>query len=93
MKDIAAMKLAAITGRGTKKDFIDIFFLLQIFSLEEMLGYYLQKFTDETVFTCLKSLTYFPDAETDIPPVMLMDVKWEDVKTSVYKHVQFYLNK
>jgi len=28
LKDIAAMKLAAITGRGTKKDFIDVYFLL-----------------------------------------------------------------
>ena len=29
IKDIAAMKIAAVVGRGTKKDFIDLFFLLR----------------------------------------------------------------
>jgi predicted nucleotidyltransferase component of viral defense system len=33
IEDIAAMKLAAITNRGTKKDFIDLFFLLKQYSL------------------------------------------------------------
>jgi len=41
-QDIVAMKLAAITGRGTKKDFIDIFSLLSFYSLEQMLDFYMQ---------------------------------------------------
>ncbi len=93
MKDIAAMKLAAVTGRGTRKDFIDICFLLQIFTLDEMLEFYMNKFKDGTVFTVLKSLTYFSDAETDIQPVMLIDLKWEDTKIIVNKQVQDYLNR
>ena len=36
LEDIAAMKVAAVIGRGTKKDFIDLFFLLQHFSLQEL---------------------------------------------------------
>ncbi|GHT73813.1 hypothetical protein AGMMS50262_05560 [Bacteroidia bacterium] len=40
LKDIAAMKLSAITNRGTKKDFIDVYTLLQHFSLKEMLDFY-----------------------------------------------------
>jgi len=39
-KDIAAMKLSAITNRGTKKDFIDLYYLLKNHSLEQMLSYY-----------------------------------------------------
>jgi len=39
-KDIAAMKLNAISGRGSRKDFIDLFFLLKEFSLEEMIKFY-----------------------------------------------------
>ena len=42
MKDIAAMKLAAITNRGTKKDFIDMYFLLNHFSLKEIMDFYLE---------------------------------------------------
>ncbi|RLD56450.1 MAG: hypothetical protein DRJ05_11320, partial [Bacteroidetes bacterium] len=45
-KDISAMKLAAITGRGSKKDFIDLYFLLQEFSLERILSFYQEKYYD-----------------------------------------------
>ncbi|MFA6293814.1 MAG: nucleotidyl transferase AbiEii/AbiGii toxin family protein, partial [Victivallales bacterium] len=46
MRDIAAMKLAAITNRGSKKDFIDLFFLLRHFTFSELLGFYQEKFHD-----------------------------------------------
>lgn len=39
-EDIAAMKVNAIIGRGTKKDFIDMAFLLKEFSLSEILRFY-----------------------------------------------------
>ena len=64
------MKLSAITNRGTKKDFIDYYFLLKKFSLNELIGFYLQKYTDAQLFTALKSLTYFEDAENDPMPKM-----------------------
>ncbi len=46
IKDIAAMKLSAITGRGTKKDFVDLYFLLRQYELKEILGFYNEKFSD-----------------------------------------------
>lgn len=33
-KDIAAMKVNAIQGRGTRKDFVDMYFLIQRFGLD-----------------------------------------------------------
>jgi hypothetical protein len=45
IKDIAAMKLNAIAGRGSKKDFIDLYFLLNEFSLEEILSFYEKNIT------------------------------------------------
>lgn len=83
IKDIAAMKIAAIVGRGTKKDFIDLFFLLKQFSLREILDLYLQKYPDGSVFIAMKSLSYFEDAEPDPMPVMFDEVSWETVKQSV----------
>lgn len=82
-KDIAAMKLAAITGRGTKKDFIDLFFLLKKFTLREMLDLYLQKYNDGSELLVLKSLSYFNDAENDELPVMLQSVDWETIKAHI----------
>ena len=69
--DIAAMKLAAITGRGFKKDFIDLHFLLNQLNLKEMLNSYVDKFKDGSLFLVLKSLIYFDDAEEDELPDML----------------------
>ena len=82
-KDIAAMKLAAITGRGTKKDFIDLFYLLKQFTLKEMLSFYENKYADGSVFLVMKSLTYFEDADREQSPVMLQQLDWAEVKTTI----------
>ena len=79
--DIAAMKLAAIAGRGTKRDFVDIFFLLTVLSLKEMLGFYSQKFPDGNSLMIMRSLTYFEDAETDSMPDGLKEkIDWTEIK-------------
>ena len=91
LKDIAAMKLAAVTGRGTKKDFIDIYFLLKQFSLKEMLQCYKSKYADGSEFLVLKSLTYFEDAEPEQEPVMLKSISWQAVKDTVLKEHSAYL--
>lgn len=39
IKDISAMKLSAITGRGTKKDFVDLSFLLEKYSLKQIMNH------------------------------------------------------
>ena len=91
IKDIAAMKIAAVVGRGTKKDFIDLFFLLQQYSLQEILQLYLQKYPDGSLFIALKSLTYFEDAETDPMPVMFEKVNWNDVKARIKQAVASFM--
>ena len=90
VEDIAAMKLAAITGRGSKKDFIDLYFFLKEYSLSELIGFYKSKYFDGSVFLLLKSLTYFNDAENDDPPVMITSIKWNDVKKTILNHVSQY---
>ncbi len=93
IRDIAAMKLSAITNRGTKKDFIDYYFLLQIYSLDELISFYRQKYSEAQLFTSIKSLTYFGDAETDPMPRMLVPIRWDDVKTSIITAVKQYLSR
>ena len=88
LKDIAAMKLAAITGRGSKKDFVDIYFLLKHFSLRELINEYNKKYFDGSEYMVLKSLTYFDDAEEDPIPEMSMDVSWEKVKSKMVSEVK-----
>ena len=91
-KDIAAMKLAAITGRGTKKDFIDLYFLLKQYSLSEIVSFYKNKYADGSVFLVMKSLTYFDDADREQPPVMLKQISWTKAKKAITSAVkQFFI--
>jgi len=91
--DIAAMKISAITGRGSMKDFIDLFYLLKQFSLKEILGFYEQKYSDASIFLAIKSLTYFDDADKDIMPKMFDEINWESIKDEISKQVKNYITK
>lgn len=82
-EDIAALKINAIINRGTKKDFIDIAQLLEVYSLQQILEFYSKKFPNYSNFMAMKSLTYFEDAEQQPMPYMFSNKSWEDVKSEV----------
>jgi hypothetical protein len=86
-KDISAMKLNAIAGRGSKKDFIDLYFLLNKFSLEDILSFYEKKYQDGSIFMVQKSLTYFEDADSQQQPQMFLDFNWETCKQKIIEEV------
>lgn len=88
-RDIAAMKLSAISSRGTKKDFIDLFFLLQKYSLEDVLNFFEKKYSNIKYNKAhlLKSLVYFEDAENDPMPIMKENVEWENVKKNIEEKI------
>lgn len=89
IEDIAPMKLDAISGRGSKKDFFDFYFLLRFFSLEKMLELYLEKYPHQTTFHVLKSLVYFIDAEKDPEPIVIdKTVTWTKVKYEISEAVK-----
>ncbi len=83
LKEIAAMKIGAITARGRRRDFIDIYCLLEHFSLEEMLNFFLQKYKDATLELVIRSLFYFIDADNDLEANCFFDYKWENVKKKI----------
>lgn len=83
LRDIAAMKIDAISSRGTKRDFVDLYFLAKEFGLKEIINFYDQKYKllKTNKFHLLKSLEYFIDAEEDIEPNMLKkDYSWLKIK-------------
>jgi len=81
-RDIACMKVGAIAGRGTKRDFIDLYAVSKHHELEQLLTWFKAKYAqaDYSVVHILKSLTYFDDAEKDPMPDMLVTLTWEQVK-------------
>jgi len=87
LSDIAAMKLNAIAGRGSVKDFIDLFVLLRIFSLRDMLNFYNRKYQDGSEFMVLKSLTFFEDADKEELPQLFIDASWSEIKTRILEAI------
>ena len=87
--DIAAMKLAAIAGRGRKRDFYNLYFMLKEFSMKQMIDFYNQKFHDGSEMMVARSLTFFDDADTDeIPRMFATTVSWEEIKMTRLKEVK-----
>lgn len=83
LKDIAAMKIAAVMDRGTKKDFIDLYFLSKKgVVLESCFEYYEKKYNvlANNLYSIITSLSYFIDAENSEIPKMIDKVSWEEVK-------------
>ncbi|MEK7525979.1 MAG: nucleotidyl transferase AbiEii/AbiGii toxin family protein [Patescibacteria group bacterium] len=88
--DIACTKLITVSVRGSKKDFIDIYFLLREFDLrtlfEKLKKKYLKTNYNETHI--LKSLVYFVDAEEQPLPRMHIELSWEEVKENIINKVK-----
>ena len=83
VRDIALMKLAAISGRGSRKDFADMYFILRDKpTLEAYFDLLPRKYGAHRVnlYHILKSLTYFEDAETEPMPRMLVPFDWKACK-------------
>jgi len=92
-RDISAMKIDAASSRGSKKDFIDLYFLLKKYSLTDLISFFEKKFSniEYNKLHILKSLIYFEDAENEPTPLMLEKVDWEKVKEKITKEVLEYM--
>lgn len=90
IEDIAALKLNAIKGRGSKKDFWDIAKLLNIYSLEKLFSFYEKRYPHDDTFAVIRSLVYFDDAEQEPDPVMVDHTSWDEVKKTIEKAFKDY---
>lgn len=81
--DLACMKLDALASRGTKRDFVDIYFIAQeTMPLSKILASFEKKYASlhYNMMHIKKSLVYFEDAEEEPMPRMLKPVDWKTVK-------------
>ncbi|MEO9022393.1 MAG: nucleotidyl transferase AbiEii/AbiGii toxin family protein [Ginsengibacter sp.] len=91
-KDIIAMKLNAILGRGKKKDFWDLAELLQHYSLENMISFHEAKYPDQNLLiTIPQAITWFGDADESEDPISLNGQTWEGVKKIIQQEVRDFL--
>ena len=93
LEDIACMKLSTITGRASNKDYIDLYFILQKNSLDNLFKKTIKKFPDLDTNLILKSLLYFNDIKNEkINFKNNNQVEFKAVKKFLEEKVKGYVN-
>lgn len=84
-EDIAAMKLNAIANSGKRlKDFIDIYFLLEHFSVRDMLDFFATKYPNYNKLIPLRAINYFDEIDPEIdPPKMKKNIPLKEIKKRI----------
>jgi Nucleotidyl transferase AbiEii toxin, Type IV TA system len=93
LDDIVTMKLGAITNRGAKKDFIDLYYIFQHYSLQKLCELYIEKYRTKDLFALFRALTYFDDAESQKAPLLLKDknLTWAGIKKVIQFKIKEYI--
>ncbi len=95
--DIASMKVIAISQRGTKRDFVDLYVILQQLPFHKIAAHMTERFGTERINPVHigKSMVYFSDADSDPEPAYLKgrEVEWKEIRRFFRGHVkQFVLD-
>ena len=90
IEDIAAMKVLAISQRGRRRDFIDIYFLIKEFGLKQIIEFIKEKYPMFNIYVGLQGLTYFKDADEDPEKKrhkLFKKIRWDEVKKFIMREV------
>lgn len=97
--DIAIMKIVAIGGRGAKKDFFDLYNIinqLDIKTLDLAKGLIKKCGNDINYASVIMGLSYFEDAEQEVLPESFVEYDWDEIKNffiNFQKEFQDEMNK
>ncbi|MDO8626308.1 MAG: nucleotidyl transferase AbiEii/AbiGii toxin family protein [Candidatus Magasanikbacteria bacterium] len=93
--DIAVMKIIAISQRGHKRDFFDLYWICQnVQALSEIIPRVHEQYTIRQNPThILKSLVYFEDAESDPEPKIYFYANWDIVKNFFIREIPIITRK
>ena len=88
--------IKAIINRGSLKDYYDLAFLLEKFTLNEIIFAYKSKYQIESDCQVIKYLVDFSEAELEnINNISLINfqLSWEEVKTKITNSTKEYLKQ
>ncbi len=90
-EDIAAMKLNAVSGNGTRlKDFIDIAYLSPILTLSQMVDAYEGKYASRNPLMLLKALEYHNDINfKEIIEMLDGKYQWKNIENRLSQMTRF----
>ncbi|MHB8869891.1 MAG: nucleotidyl transferase AbiEii/AbiGii toxin family protein [Thermoleophilia bacterium] len=94
--DIACMKLVAVSRRGSRKDFVDLYFLdragVDIRSAIQALPRKMPG-VEHNLVHLIRSLAYFADAESEPGPRMLVPFEWREAREHALTQSQALLQE
>lgn len=93
--DIAVMKIIAISQRGKKRDFFDLYWICKNAQPlhESLLNVHKQYSVHQNLTHILKSMVYFEDAESDPEPEIFFKASWSEVKSYFNKEIPVIAKK
>jgi hypothetical protein len=92
LEDIAAMKIFATANRASKKDYYDLFELLNVYTFAQLIAFYVKMYTNYEVASLIKSLSGFEENDLEREPETLRQVTWETVKSRVSEEIRNYVH-
>ena len=92
-RDVIAMKIQAILGRGKKKDFWDIAELMEYYDLSQMIGFHKAKYPNQMLLISIPTaIVYFDDANNSNDPVSLKGQTWDKIQSKIRSKVREFLS-
>ena len=90
-RDMAAMKLAAVSDNGKRlKDFVDIAYLSSIMSLNQMIDAYAQKYKNASTLHAIRGLSYFDDIVFDVTIDLInSSFNWKIIKKRIFEMIKY----
>ncbi len=93
--DIASMKIIAISQRGTKRDFVDLYFILQKVPFHKIAKHIVKRFGTERINPVHigKSLIYFADPDSESEPIYTKnnETDWAVIKRFFQTHIKQFV--
>jgi len=92
-EDIAAMKISAAANRSSKKDYHDLYELLNVYTFAQIMEFYVKLYTNYGVASLLRTLSDFDKVnESEEEPLSLTKVSWQTVENRVTHEVRSYIH-
>lgn len=90
LEDIGCMKMSAITSRNVYKDYVDLYFILQLITLKTLIDALRIKMPTLDPLLALKSLVYFDDIKEEGIMYKTDPIPFQAIKETLLNKVKEY---
>ena len=86
------MKIQAVTSRVSKKDYYDVFELLNVYTFADLVDFYKKMYPNHDIASVLKSMSDFKEADSEEEPISLRSISWDLIKEKLSIEIKNYIH-